>query len=219
MSEVLVTLAIVGVIAALIIAPLINSYKNQQAVVRLNKIYSVLSQAIIYLENDSGTDIKGLFSINNVTNHPSFLNLFAQRINVVKNCGNASGCWSNSLIKLINGTNSAWNVDTWNNSANGILSDGTFISAHFISSTCTFDFIPSDADPSNPYHKGCGSIWVNVNGFNGPNQLGRDVFEFLVTQTGVYPRGIYSNDYGSADCTTNGEGCASKVILADAINY
>ncbi len=54
MAEVLITLAVIGVVAALTMPTLIQSYKKQVASTRLKKFYSSMEQAIKLSEIDNG---------------------------------------------------------------------------------------------------------------------------------------------------------------------
>ncbi len=55
MSEVLITLGIIGVVAAITMPSLINETLRKQDGVKLKKFYSVMQQAIIMSEKDNGT--------------------------------------------------------------------------------------------------------------------------------------------------------------------
>lgn len=55
LAEVLITLGIIGVVAALTLPALISNYKKQETTARLKKFYSTMSQAIILSENDNGS--------------------------------------------------------------------------------------------------------------------------------------------------------------------
>ncbi len=47
LAEVLITLGIIGVVAALTMPSVINNYKEKETIAKLKKTYSVLSQAYI----------------------------------------------------------------------------------------------------------------------------------------------------------------------------
>lgn len=57
LAEVLITLGIIGVVAALTIPALIQNYKNHETEARLAKFYSVVNQAIAMAEVDYGDKI------------------------------------------------------------------------------------------------------------------------------------------------------------------
>ncbi len=54
LAEVLITLGIIGVVAAITIPSLINNYKRQEYSARIKKFYSTMSQAIVRSEMDNG---------------------------------------------------------------------------------------------------------------------------------------------------------------------
>lgn len=54
LAEVLITLGIIGVVAALTMPALIGNYKKTEYSARLKKFYSTMQQAIIMYNNDSG---------------------------------------------------------------------------------------------------------------------------------------------------------------------
>ena len=54
LAEVLITLGIIGVVAAMTMPSLIQNYKRQQATARIKKFVSVINQALISAENDLG---------------------------------------------------------------------------------------------------------------------------------------------------------------------
>ena len=54
LAEVLITLGIIGVVAALTIPTLINNYQKQEYVVGLKKAYAEFNQALAQFANDNG---------------------------------------------------------------------------------------------------------------------------------------------------------------------
>lgn len=54
LAEVLITLGIIGIVAALILPPLIQDYRNHVVETRLKKFYSTMNQAIALSINDNG---------------------------------------------------------------------------------------------------------------------------------------------------------------------
>ena len=55
MAEVLITLGIIGVVAAMTLPTLVNKYKEQETVIRVKKFYSVFSQAYTMAILQNGT--------------------------------------------------------------------------------------------------------------------------------------------------------------------
>lgn len=46
LAEVLITLGIIGIVAAMTLPALINKYQQKQTITQLQKVYSVLNQAL-----------------------------------------------------------------------------------------------------------------------------------------------------------------------------
>ena len=55
LAEVLITLGIIGIVAALTMPALIQNHKKSEASARLKKFYSTMQQAILLSENDNGS--------------------------------------------------------------------------------------------------------------------------------------------------------------------
>ena len=55
LAEVLITLGIIGIVAAMTMPMIVENTKKQQTVVQLKKAYSVLSQAVELSELDNGS--------------------------------------------------------------------------------------------------------------------------------------------------------------------
>jgi len=55
LAEVLITLGIIGVVAALVMPSLIANQKEKETVVKLKKVYSVLSNAYLMAQEEYGT--------------------------------------------------------------------------------------------------------------------------------------------------------------------
>lgn len=54
LAEILITLGIIGVVAALTMPALIQNYKNHVVETRLKKFYSIMNQAVLMAKNDYG---------------------------------------------------------------------------------------------------------------------------------------------------------------------
>ena len=53
LAEVLITLGIIGIVAAMTLPIVIGNYKKQVVSSRLKKFYSIMNQAILMSENDN----------------------------------------------------------------------------------------------------------------------------------------------------------------------
>ncbi len=104
MAEVLVTLTIIGVIAALTLPSLNQNIQYNHLVSGCLKSYSVLNQAIERMKVDFGP-----VGFGTKWNDPDeFWKGLVAQMNVVENCGSTkNGCWYNYYVKQRNGKNDA----------------------------------------------------------------------------------------------------------------
>lgn len=89
LAEVLITLGIIGVVAALTIPLLISSYQEQALVTQFQKAYSQLSQAYISVANENGT-------ANTWASSQEAYNYFKPYFKVNEDCPNTVGCFPNT---------------------------------------------------------------------------------------------------------------------------
>lgn len=157
LAEVLITLGIIGVVAALTMPSLITKYQKNVTAERLKKVYSVLSNAAKRSELDTGEEAKywqypqNPYDLDFI---PFFQKHYIPYLNIASECISAN-CFSKEHYSFENNRGGFL--------ANYIvkLSDGTLLS-----------FLPSSGS------NGRGYIWVyaDINGKKGPNREGRDIF-------------------------------------------
>lgn len=214
LAEVLITLGIIGVVAALTIPTLMTRTQDLEYKSALKKVYSSLSQTYLKLSGDNGGAFTGATST--CSDSDCFRNLFKNNMNVISTCdaGNVQGvCFPNdSSIKFLNGNAIVpWATASVASSSGMILSDGTSVILQLDSPTC-------NSNSYNPRTDYCGWITVDVNGLKAPNTWGRDIYTFFIFGAKVLPN-VY--DVGSSgnpvdDCgvgTNYGQTCASKYLL------
>ena len=212
LAEVLLVITIIGIIASYTVPGLLNSVSNNQYTAALKKNYSVIANAYRNLEAD-GTTMTAAFPGTNTG--AAALNVLAPKLNLIKNCGISQGCLYNSLLKYLKGTICEADFDAnWDGTGGkAILGDGSRILIQDYRDNCTHNI--GTGALSNSV---CGWLLIDVNGAKGPNTVGRDVFEFWIAKTGVYPSGS-NGDWTVNDCNSaaNGESCAS-IVLTQGMN-
>ena len=72
LAEVLITIGILGIISALTIPNIIGNYRKKVVVMRLEKLYSILNQAIIYSEAKNGACSTWNWGSVNEARNPEF---------------------------------------------------------------------------------------------------------------------------------------------------
>lgn len=159
LAEVLITLGIIGVVAALTIPVLIMNYQKKQTVTQLKKVYSALQQSIqmSQTEYEDISDWDWTLNANDF-----FMKYLAKNFNVIKNCGTEQGCWNNTGILTLSGTEYIPNPLKSSGWSSLVLSDGVYISLYKVE--------------NNHVH-----FMVDLNGSKKPDMLGKDIFEMTFT--------------------------------------
>lgn len=213
LAEILVTLMIIGVIAAMTIPTLNTNIKNNEHVAGCLKAYSVLSGAIDRMKVEFGPIGLG----KKWNNETEFWKEFTKQLNIVKICDSGqSGCFPTEKYKYLN--NSVY-YSYSNYKQSFVTADGMIY--NWSKSDCggkgLVDGVPTASDRNST---NCmGRFLVDINGTKGPNKFGYDTFFFvLVKGKGILPAG---NDNKAADCNKSGAGltCAAKVINEKKIDY
>ena len=205
LAEVLITLVIIGVVAALVISTLINTYVESSTVAKVKKGLSILGQAKKLAEAQNGSIEGWDFGVGATTENAAlFWNYLKPHIAVTKDCGSNSDCYQSNGIYELNG-NYHDNYNTDSRYYKFVLSDGSVMWFNTFSSKCNYNYADENL---------CAQFFYDVNGDKKPNTIGRDVFLFSVTSNGVTPSLSYS-------CTKNsiGWGCAAYIIQHNNMKY
>lgn len=223
LAEVLITLGIIGIVAALTLPVLINSYKNKQTVTQLKKVYSILSQATILTQANNGEISDWNIKDNDDASTENIVYYYKPYLKLLKDCGKSAGCWSTDEITGLDAI-SISRFDEFRHSGGLVykysiaLVDGTFIVFDIYSDLNVLGISEKMPDGVNATMV----FIVDINGLKNPNRVGRDIFAFALTKNGVVPAGI-SND--SEYCSKNISGlnsgidCAAKVLVEGDIDY
>ena len=208
LAEVLITLVIIGVVAALVISPLINTYVESSTVAKVKKDMSIIGQAVKLAEIQngpiSGWDFEDVYSAQSAV---QFWNYLKPHLSVIKDCGASQNCYQSDGVYLMNGTKWDVNFNTDSRYYKIILSDGSVM---WFRTSITGKCQDSDAQVDNT----CAMFWHDVNGDKKPNMFGKDVFRYAYTVGGIYPD-------GNNDCYIGGRGmgCSSYIIRHNNMKY
>lgn len=207
LAEVLITLGIIGVVAAMTMPSLIQNYQEKATVTKLKKCYSLVSQAYVSILNDEG----GSDTLQ-AGDDLEMMEKFGKYLKYQKTCGRNKGCFPNVTYKNVTGNSySKWEDDTTDRSR-AILTDGTLIM-----------FNKSAMWGGNEGNYLYAQIYVDINGFKGPNQLGRDFFYFYISPEKIVPAGAKAleekNEFTKNCIQQNGYACAAWVIYNENMDY
>lgn len=209
LAEVLITLGIIGVVAAMTMPSLIQNYQEKATVTKLKKCYSLVSQAYVSILNDEG----GSDTLQ-AGDDLEMMEKFGKYLKYQKTCGRNKGCFPNVTYKSVTGNGyNKWEDDTTDRSR-AILTDGTLI---------MFNKSAMRVGEGNYLY---AQIYVDINGFKGPNQLGRDFFYFYISPEKIVPAGakaLEEKNEGqkfTKNCIQqNGYACAAWVIYNENMDY
>lgn len=221
LAEVLITLGIIGVVAALTIPTLMQNANERATVTALKKAYSTLSNAYSLAVKEDGTpDNWGL----TVYNSPQILGNLKPYLKVDKDCTDGSqGCFSTGIAYIYLAA-SLGGDEIYDNAPYPKLklTDGTSVAGYAADPACNFKYGNSPA-----LQNICGNYWVDINGYKKPNQWGKDLFMFYITKHGIIPwgtaqqtavNGTFADTCKDKDSGT-GWGCTAWVIYNDNMDY
>ena len=158
LAEVLITLGIIGVVAAMTIPNLIANYQKRQTVTRLKKAFSIIQQTIKLSQEENGEVESWDTTLTGTTFFHTYIADF------VKYQAEYTSAELKKQVsrKLLNGNSYTGTTYNGANSAHFTLLDGSMITMNLNNSSE-------------------GGLWVgiDVNGLSNPNQVGRDTFLFF----------------------------------------
>ena len=182
LSEVLIALVIIGIVAAISV-PVIHSTQDlTERVSRINNTYSILSSAVDAANGyDAALGYGTIGSASSTDTSKKWFNTFLKPyLQTTKICYDTKGCWNSagkvlaysSTNKVYPTSNNAKGMGT--NCVSAILNDGTFISVNIglydnIKRLTNYEM--PESPRRNPVY-----IYFDINGDRGPNMMGEDIF-------------------------------------------
>ena len=218
LSEVLITLGVIGIVAAMTLPSLIGRWQEKVTVAKLEHAYSLLSQAYVKAIGEDG-DARYL----NCSSADCFMKKLAKNLSVL------------SLNYEDTPEFSALNGDISYNSSvkrmyRMVLENGYIIYyREGFSQTCTMTYSTWDVDEL--YKTICMSLKVDINGDAKPNTFGRDIFSFYLVRDRIIPYGGVKEPYYKFnwlcnksrpdywDGGYNGEFCTAWVLYNKNMDY
>jgi len=227
LAEVLITLAIIGIVAAITIPSIVANHQKKELETRYAKIYSTVMHAINMAIAENGGIESWEWVDQNVPNDLEIKiteKYFLPYLNVMKFCPNdkSEGCFPDVTYKALNGADWA-NLNKRDN-PKALLADGSSIAFNYVNNCFTSG-------------NRCLILQIDTNGARKPNVVGYDLHEInFYPQTGeILPAGVYKNNSYNEDtksfyryseeesrsmCKADGFYC-SGIVIQDGfkINY
>lgn len=218
LAEVLITLGIIGIVAAMTIPSLITEHREKETIVKLKKFYSTIQQAQLMAINHDGSTTDWEMSNSSTTSKNSeiYYDKLKKYLNIAKDCGIAADCLPSKLIySYRNGANSG-DFGTTSNFAKAVINDGSLFWIDIFSGECS----NNDGTLSNI----CGHIMYDINGYKKPNKMGDDLFYFVVFKDKIVPTGMSDYKPEALDsfengCYKSGGRCSAWVIYNENMDY
>lgn len=189
LAEVLITLGIIGVVAAMTLPTLVQKHQEKVTIAKLKKSYSTMQQAYLMAVNEKGPiETWGILKSNDgrddeapditlYNDKENILYHLKDYLKVTKYCGLEKGCWYSTPMYSLNGGIFEYPDKGYYSKA--ILADGSMIMAYTETSSSGF-------------------YRIDVNGKTPPNTMGKDIFTFMIKKDRVIPWGS-PNSYYSFD--------------------
>lgn len=214
LAEVLITLVIIGVVAAVTVPTLHADYVERERRAKVKKTYSVLSQAMIRIRA-TGADMEfeeldgNSVAIKNWYNQYMAPFLITQKV-----CFQTKGCWNEGDTYWLNGSKHNWNrtgVGVGNDIVTAILNDGTFINIDGFSVSDMKSIFGIDANGKAGF-----VLYFDINGGKKPNVIGKDIFVAVYSREKGFVPGFRDRNSSQieSDCSKSGRGvsCIMKYL-------
>ena len=215
LAEVLVTLGIIGVVAAMTLPSVIATHKKHEAEARLKKVYSTLNQAFLaaqakhgeakyWPEWDDAEVILEMYFLPELTGAKSY----GKKPNAAN-----SMCYDGVLPNIsITGGNGGVQYG-WNGASNYLITSPFY--GHETASIKLLDGSCIGLN-SNKARSDQKMVFVDINGANrAPNKAGHDLFFFIIDENSIRPYGwelkVAKQEH---ECIRDSGGltCAAKIM-------
>lgn len=225
LAEVLITLGIIGVVAAITIPLIMTKVDQHKTIAGLKASYSNLSQLVKRIEYEYG-DVEGMNGTSNVWYRRDKKQIVegsiapllpgSQVFDAGDGAANSALCFTQGVTRKHKTLSGEYQYIRPNGGAWFAGGNSRMMSIQLADGSCMgFDVAAYDDNTGVSME-----VYTDINGPQQPNALGRDLFQFVVTQKGdVYPLG-YNLDNAEVNkrCnnspSTDGSGnyCASKIM-------
>ncbi|MBQ8459389.1 type II secretion system protein [bacterium] len=242
LAETLIVIGIIGVVAALTIPNLISNYQKRTWTAQLQKAYSTINQGFRRMLADDSVE---------------YLSQTETFISIADNIACAADSDIDSCKDFFTNLRKYFKIAdikkaTISDNYTGddvLISDytgGGFYSDYYLGNTITLmdgtmitNFVFFSESQYSPQGFDMGSFIIDINGFKGPNKMGRDIFQFVLSDDGtIYPWGsqafskffcgnltscYWNSNNSSVSCikydSDRGAGCAGRVLEEGKMNY
>lgn len=196
LAEVLITLGVIGVVAAMTIPTLISKIQKQQIESQIRENYSSIAQVMKMAENDDIGPVNIDLSNGSLAiNKKWFETYIVPYMKVEQVCYSTGGCWHKyGVVKTLNGVAPIWEtkVGISDSLIGGIgyalafrTAKGSYFDTDTSSITQTSDIFGVDSTDNSI------QFYFDVNGDRKPNIIGKDIYILVYdSDRGLIPAGF-----------------------------
>ncbi len=196
LAETLITLGVIGIVAAMTIPNLVQSYQEKVTVTKVKKMYSTLSQAYALYKVDNDVDET---YVNNHDGAVKVFDIFQKNLKVSKICSGDEGCISDKYSRQNHDSYGGYTSESYYSVR---LEDGSALTFRGGSAETLFQ------------------IYYDVNGKLPPNKWGTDFFQFNGYKDKIIPCcGVKSDSNLKLTCYETGWGCTEWIVYNGNMDY
>ena len=202
LAEVLITLGIIGIVAAMTLPTVINNIQDKQFLTMLKKQYSIINQALL-MTYESGDDIPNLDQ-SNWKDMIFYVCRIAKQLKYTDSglkCAEIEAAGESAEFESqYSNSNVVWhNEGEWYNKKG----EPQYLNTGYLRMT----FMLPDGVMIN--FSCFRDVFVDVNGKRKPNTIGRDIFYFHIPQGSLYPSFFDKTSYSN-----NVNGCSDSYAVS-----
>ena len=237
LAEVLITLGVIGVVAALTLPSVIQSYREKRTVEQVGVAYNLLMRAVTQMIEDKGSTIDQ-WSDDPAERGTILADALPKYLQVIKDCGTYykyTTCFGKNYSNRFN--EDSININSISVYRKYLLKNGFGISIRG-NGQCVQN-MAMNQNGLNEYGSGsiyygtyqhaCGTIDVDINGPLKPNIVDIDLFRFYIVKDGIVPAGssfenIWTQRFDT-QCLGNNPyvnipfGCTAWIVLNKNMDY
>ncbi len=201
LSEALFTIAIIGVIASLTVFGLMAKFNDSKNIAALKKFYNSINQVTMYVILDRSSP--KYWDLDQYSQDSSALafSYFKPYFRVIRECSNSTGCWQYPT-KFLSGKVYLQRAQMYQYMFT--LIDGMNVLINVYPKEIVKSEFGVDVQNDSVV------FIIDVNGNSHPNQLGRDIFAFVLNGKDIVAAGN-DNTY-NCNKAASGLTCAARVI-------
>ena len=210
LAEVLITLGIIGVVAAMTIPNLMTSISKRQVETHIKANFSIIKQTLRFAEADGLSYDMAITDGSDESMKLWFETYMAPHLKVEQICYNQQGCWHKAgIVKSLTGGTPRYE----NN--NGI---GGNIITFKIANGSMFNIDGNTASDMASFGLDTTSdgmtFYFDANGEKKPNRIGKDIYIMVWSDQGLVPAGYNRTKAEVATNCLNGDGyfCLQHVV-------